>query len=228
MSKITVKTGLLLGCFRDTCEFCSVVSWGLSVSPILLKYFEICVGYISPSAEHLNILVLHAQVWVLISGKRRVWREKHLFCLADFRLSLKTVLVLPGGQCHVLKSSVLHESHFSRLLFIDCKLSYQRTYCHSSIKAKTFCRTPYTSCLGSLLSSQALHTEDFVLLNPVSSSPSSQGGSDAVKRKIRKKQQHHLCLYLSMECAHSIVTGILGRIIQNSSWCSYQCLRGRI
>lgn len=123
-----------------------------------------------------------------------MWKERHLSCLADSRLSLKAALLLLGGQCHVPRSSVLHESHFSRLLFIDCKLSYQRTYCHSSIKAKTFCRTPYTSCLGSLLSSQALHTEDFVLLNPVSSSPSSQGGSDAAKRKIRKKKQNTSCV----------------------------------
>lgn len=226
---MTVKTGLLLGCFRDMYEFCPVVSWGLCASPILLRHFEICVGYINSSTEHLNFLVLHAQVWILISGKRRMWREKHLFCLADLRLSLKAVLVLLGGQCHLLKSSVLHESHFSRLLFIDCKLSYQRTYCHSSIKAETFCRTPYTFCLGSLLSSQALHTEDFVLLNPVSSSPSSQGGSDAAKRKIRRKKPTPPVSVLKHGVSPLLyITGILERISENGSWCSYQCLRCRI
>lgn len=93
------------------------------------------------------------------------------------------------GQGHVLRSMAFHESHFSRLLFIDHWLSYWRAHSHSSVKAKTSGRTPCTSCLGSLLPRFCtLKVLFFLTLSALVLLP-----REGLMQHINQKNNHLLC-----------------------------------
>lgn len=70
-----------------------------------------------------------------------------------------------------------------------------------------------------------VHWRGFILLNPVSPSPSSQRGSNAEGKKTNPIS---CALWLSVRCLHFFIISSLGRMRKKGSCCSSQCLKGEI